>query len=83
LVKGYEAGSQDPRGNGSQGPDQRMLHGRAIVAGGGSGGLAQPGETPDNVVGRMFRKASTGGELPKVKQAAIFLILKWIDKPAR
>jgi hypothetical protein len=38
LAKGYEAGSQDPRGNSSQGPHQRMLHGRAIVAGSGHGG---------------------------------------------
>jgi hypothetical protein len=38
LAKGYEAGSQDPRGNSSQGPHQRMLHGRAIVAGSRHGG---------------------------------------------
>jgi hypothetical protein len=65
LAKGYEAGSQDPRGNSSQGPHQRMLHGRAIVAGGGSAGLAKLRETPDNIAGCTFRMASTGEWLPK------------------
>jgi hypothetical protein len=79
LAKGYEAGSQDPRGNSSQGPDQRMLHGRAIVAGGGFGGLARPRETPDNPDVRTFRKTSTEGAMPKVKMPAIFVILNWIS----
>ena len=34
LLEGYEAGNQDPRGNGSQGTKQRIFQGRLIVAGG-------------------------------------------------
>ena len=40
-LKRYEAGNQDTRGDGSQGPDQRVLHWKAIVAPGGYRGTSR------------------------------------------
>jgi len=55
LRKRYEAGNQDPRGDGSQGPHERVFHRKPIVAPGksrGSHSWLQPAESlaPQNCV---------------------------------